>query len=152
MRARALLAATVSLAFGSCGGDEERPAARVTPERTATPTPSETPTPPPKPTRARSVQDCVDIWNASVEAGEGFQVTHTDYVADNVEAGRTKVRVAHRQAQCVVVLPIGGRRVAIMTKVPDRDYYDLPRRQRLPTGTAVEYNAIGRDDGSIELR
>jgi hypothetical protein len=99
MRAWALLAATSSLALAACGGDDDRPAAKSTPERTATATPTKTATPKPAPTRARSVQDCVDIWNASVEAGEGFQVAHTDYVADNVKEGRADVRVQLRGAR-----------------------------------------------------
>lgn len=154
MRARALLAVTASLGFAACGGDEERPSAQATPEPTATPTATatETATPKPAPTRARSAGDCVDIWNASVEAGEGFQVAHTDYVADNVKEGRTDVRVQLRGGRCLVVIPLGGRRVGVMVRVPDRDFYDLPDRQTLPSGARVAYNAVGRKDGSIRLR
>jgi len=154
MRAWALLAATSSLAFAACGGDDDRPAAQATPERTATATatPTETATPKPAPTRARSVRDCVDIWNASVEAGEGFQVAHTDYVADNVKEGRAGVRVQLRGGRCLVVIPLGGSRVGVMVRVPDRDFYDLPDRQTLPRGARVAYNAVGREDGSIRLR
>ena len=154
MRAWALLAATSSLALAGCGGDDDRPAAQATPERTATATatPTETATPERGPSRARSLQDCVAIWNSDVEAGEGYQVSHTDYVADNVSEGRRKVSVQLRRRQCLVVLPIGGRRVAVMVKVPDRDFYDLPERQTLPGGARVAYNARGYEDGSIELR
>ena len=152
MRARALLAATASLAFAACGGDDERPTAKATPERTATASATETSEPAPKPTRARSLRDCVKIWNASVEGGKGFQVAHTDYVADNVKAGRTKVRVQLRGGRCLVVIPLGGRRVGVMVRVPDRDFYDLPDRQTLPSGARVAYNAVGRRNGSIELR
>ena len=98
------------------------------------------------------MRDCVKIWNASVEAGEGFQVAHTDYVADNVKDGRTDVRVQLRGGRCLVVIPLGGRRVGVMVRVPDRDFYDLPDRQTLPSGARVAYNAVGREDGSIELR
>ena len=146
-----LVAATAALA--GCGGGDERAAE---PERTTTPTPTQTATPDKtpasKPTRARTVRDCVEIWNASVEAGEGFQVAHTDYVADNVKAGRTDVRVQLRGGRCLVVIPLGGRRVGVMVRVPDRAFYDLPDRQTLPSGARVAYNAVGRDDGSIELR
>ena len=98
------------------------------------------------------MQDCAAIWNSDVEAGQGYQVSHTDYVADNVEAGRTEVRVQFSRGRCTVVLPIGGRRVAVLVKVPDRDFYALPQRQTLLQGARVASNARGREDGSIALR
>jgi hypothetical protein len=140
-------------AVAGCGGDDE-PASAPQREATATPTATPTPTrtPEPKPTRARSLGDCVDIWNSDVEAGKTSQVTAADYVADNAKEGRTKVRVQLRQGRCLVVIPIGGRRVAVFVKVPDRDLYTVPERQTLPQGARVAYNARGRRDGSIALR
>lgn len=64
----------------------------------------------------------------------------------------TKVRVAYRRSDCVVVLPIGGRRVAVFVKARDVELFELPERRTLPGGVRVEYNARGREDGSIVLR
>jgi len=141
------------MAATGCGGGEEEAAA---PEETPTPTPSATATRTPDarepPQKARSVKDCVEIWNRDEVAGSTSQVSATDFLADLATERRTPVQVAFKRRGCIVTAPIGGGRVATFVTVPNHAFYDLPERQRIPEGARLPTNARATEDGRIVLR
>jgi hypothetical protein len=136
-----------------CGGDDDRQAAASpTPARTAAATPTETPRPDPPPKRAGSTKDCVEVWNRDEQRGSVSQVSHTDFLADLAEQGGTPVRVEYSRPSCFVVARIGPRRVAVFVTVRNHAFYDQPRRESIPRGRVVNYNARALEDGRIAMR
>ncbi len=148
MRGGLLAAGLVTAALAACGEDE---AAAPEPTRTATPTPTSTPAADKPPKRATSVRGCLRIWNRDEVRGSTSQVSATDFLADLARKGRTPVQVAYRKPSCLVVAPIGGRRIAVFVTVRNHAFYDLPERQSLPAGREIAYNARATRDGRIVL-
>jgi hypothetical protein len=148
-RTAAALAALTICAAG-CGGsdDDQQAAASPTPMATAT----ETPRPDPPPKRARSTKDCLEIWNRDEQRGSVNQVSATDFLADLAAQGRAPVRVEYSRPSCFVVARIGPRRVAVFVTVRNHAFYDVPRRENIPRGRIVNYNARALQDGRIAMR
>lgn len=145
------LAAALAICAAGCGGggDDDDQAAAT---RTPTATPTETPRPDPPPKRARSTKDCLAIWNRDEQRGSGSQVSHTDFLADLAQQGRTPVRVEYSRPSCFVVARIGPRRVAVFVTVRNHAFYDQPRRENIPEGRVVNFNARALQDGRIAMR
>jgi hypothetical protein len=146
---RRLLWIALAVAMASCGGDseEEAPAARSTPEPTPTPTATQAP-----PERARSVRDCLKLWNADEAIGSTHQVSHTEFVAELARKGRTPVRVSYERRHCYVTARIGERRIAWF--VAQRGYapFSTPERRNLEASEYVPWNGRALRDGRIRLR
>jgi hypothetical protein len=145
----ALWIVVAGLAAGGCGG-EERTTAAEEPTKTPTPTPTPTETANPAPVeRARSVDDCLKLWNADALAPENYQVSANEFVAELARKGRTPVLVDYQRPDCFVVVPIGPRRIAWFTAGNGRSPYSVPQRRNLEAGERVPYNARAMRDGRI---
>jgi len=144
-----VLGIALAVAFIGCGGDDatEAPASRATPEPTATATAPAAP-----PERARSVDDCLKLWNADEAIGSTYQVSHTEFVAELARKGRTPVLVDYQRPHCYVVAPVGPRRIAWFTAARGRAPYSVPQRRNLEPGERVPYNARALRDGRIVPR
>jgi hypothetical protein len=134
-----------------CRRRRRRPGSRDA-HGTPTATPTETPRPDPPPRRARSTKDCLASWNRDEQRGSGSQVSHTDFLADLAQRGRTPVRVEYSRPSCFVVAKIGPRRVAVFVTVRNHAFYDQPRRENIPQGRVVNFNARALQDGRIAMR
>jgi hypothetical protein len=145
MRRLALIAAVI-VALAACG-EEAPPAAESTPEPTATPTATRAP-----PERARSVRDCLKLWNADEAIGSTHQVSHTEFVAELARKGRTPVRVSYERRHCFVTASIGERRIAWF--VAERGYapFSTPERRNMKGNEYVPWNGRALRDGRIVLR
>ena len=144
---RRLVWIPVVAALVGCGGeDTETPAARATAE----PTPTETAAAAPA-ERARSVRDCLKLWNADESIGSTHQVSHTEFVAELARNGRTPVQVAYQRRHCFVTAPIGPRRIAWFVAEGGYAPFSVPKRRRLQADERVVYNGRALRDGRIEL-
>lgn len=142
--------AVAGLVAGGCGG-EERPTAEEEPTKTATPTPTKTAKPAPV-ERARSVADCLKLWNADALDPGNYQVSANEFVAELAQKGRTPVAVDYQKPHCFVVVPIGPRRIAWFTAANGRSPFSVPQRRNLKAGERVPYNARALKDGTIRPR
>jgi hypothetical protein len=117
------------------------------------PTDTHFPTPTPKaPTPARSLRECLALWNADEALGSTYQVSHTEFLAELATKGRTPVRVEYHRPHCYVIAPVGPRRIAWFAAVRGRAPYTNPERRNLKPGERVDYNGRARRDGRIYLR
>jgi hypothetical protein len=142
--------AVAGLVAAGCGG-EDRSTTEAEPTETATPTPTETAKAAPV-ERARSVDDCLKLWNADALDPGNYQVSANEFVAELARKGRTPVLVDFQRPHCYVVAPIGARRIAWFTAADGRAPYSVPERRNLEPGEKVPYNARALDDGRIVAR
>ena len=142
-----------ALTFAGCGAGETgapvEAKATATPRTTATPTPTTTPEPP---NPARSVRECLTLWNADEAIGSTHQVSHTDFVAELARKGRTPVRVSYERRNCYVTVPVGPRRIAWFAAWRGRAPYTVPTRRNLNPREYVPYNGHALRDGRIAIR
>jgi hypothetical protein len=150
-RVRATVAiAAAGLVAAGCGG-EDRTTVEAQPTTTATPTPTETAKPAPV-ERARSVDDCLKLWNADALDPANYQVSANEFVAELAKKRRTPVAVDYQKPHCFVVVPVGPRRIAWFTAANGRSPFSVPQRRNLESGERVPYNARARQDGTIAPR
>jgi hypothetical protein len=148
----ALWIVIAGLVIASCGDDEPTTAV-AEPTTTPTPTPTPTETAQPAPVeRARSVEDCLKLWNADALEPGNYQVSANEFVAELAQKGRTPVAVDYQKPHCFVVVPIGSRRIAWFTAANGRSPFSVPQRRNLKSGERVPYNARARKDGTIAPR
>ena len=135
-----------AIGLAGCGEkDEPRAAASSqTPEPTATPAAN------PKP--ARSTRQCLALWNADEAIGSTHQVSHTEFLAELAQKGRTRVWVAYQRPHCYVVAPIGPRRIAWFAAWRGRAPYTTPERRNLKPREGFKPNGRALQDGRIDLR
>jgi hypothetical protein len=133
-----------------CGEKDEPSATAATPAPTTTATPTAMATPAVKP--ARSMRQCLALWNADEALGSTPQVSHTDFLAELARKGRTRVRVIYQRPDCYVIVPVGPRRIAWFAAIRGRAPYTNPERRNLKPGEGLGYNGRARRDGRIDLR
>ncbi|MDA0179364.1 hypothetical protein OJ997_03565 [Solirubrobacter phytolaccae] len=147
-----VLAVLSALTLAACGGEEQAaaPTSTPTPTRTSTPTATPSPTPTAKPalSRARSLKQCVQLWNEDA-LDDSFQVTANEFVAD---LAPIDVYVSYERGDCFVVMPIGGKRIAVLWAEDGRRPFHNPDRRRLKRGERFTENARADDTGRIELK
>jgi hypothetical protein len=131
------------LVLPGCGEEASAPAAA---ESTATATASAAP-----PERARSVRDCVKLWNADEALDSAHQVSHTQFVAELARADRTPAYVAYERKHCYVTVPIGARRIAWFAAERGYAPFSNPERRELTRTERVPYNGRALRDGRIAL-
>jgi hypothetical protein len=141
-----VIALAAAVAAGGCGDGEEEAAAPAA-TRTATPTPTPTAAPPRKP--ARSVDACLELWNADELRGSTHQVSATDFVADLHREGRRRVAVDYQKPDCWVLVPLGSRQISAFVAPGGKGNYHNPERLKLGPGEGVKINARTRPDGRI---
>jgi hypothetical protein len=148
-RAVATVLAVAALAAVGCGEKEEPvSAAAATPTPTATPTATATAVAKP----ARSLRQCLALWNADEAIGSTHQVSHTEFLAELAQKGRTPVSVIYQRPDCYVVAPIGRRRIAWFVAARGRAPFTVPERRNLKPGETFDYNGRALRDGRIDLR
>jgi len=137
-----------AVAASGCG-EKEEPVAAAAPAQAATATPTATAKPP---ARARSVRECLALWNADEALGSTPQVSHTDFLAELARKRRTPVSVVYQRPDCYVVVPVGTRRIAWFAAIRGRAPYTNPERRNLKPGESLRLNGRVRRDGRIDLR
>jgi hypothetical protein len=147
----ALSILVAGMVAAGCGGEERTTAGAETKTPTPTPTPTETAKPAPV-ERARSVDDCLKLWNADALEPGNYQVSANEFVAELAQKGRTPVLVDYQKPDCFVVAPIGPRRIAWFTAAGGRPPFSVPQRRNLKAGERVPYNGRALKDGRIEPR
>ena len=138
----ALIAAT------GCGADNEQPRRAETGEATRSTTSASTATADPGPTKARSVRQCAELWNAAALPPESYQVTANEFVAKEAPV---RVHVAYHRGHCFVVWPIGRRRIAVSAAAGGRRPFGNPDQRQLEPGERVPYNGRADREGHVDL-
>jgi hypothetical protein len=137
-----------AIGLAGCGEKDEPVGAAAAPKTTATPTATATATVKP----ARSMRQCLALWNADEAIGSTHQVSHTEFLAELAQKGRTPVSVIYQRPDCYVVVPVGPRRIAWFAAARGRAPFTIPERRNLEPGERLNYNGRALRDGRIDLR